>query len=46
MYRVYLTRPWREFGIDYRSRAPAERAADRFRASFPRCRYAVRPCAS
>ncbi len=46
MYRVYLTRPWREFGVDYPTRTAAERAADRFRTSFPRCRYAVRPCAS
>ncbi len=46
MYRVYLTRPWREFGIDYPSRTAAECAAGRFRASFPHRRYAVRPCAS
>ena len=46
MYRVYQTRACREFGIDYRSRTAAECAANRYRASFPRCRYAVRPCAS
>jgi hypothetical protein len=46
MYRVYLTRPWRESGVDYPSRAAAEHAADRFRASFPRCRYRVRRCGS
>jgi hypothetical protein len=46
MYRVYLLPEWREFGIDYRSRTAAQCAAKRYRASFPRCRYAVRPCAS
>jgi hypothetical protein len=46
MYRVYLLPEWREFGIDYSDRAAAERAVNRFRASFPHRRYAVRPCAS
>jgi hypothetical protein len=46
MYRVYLLPEWREFGIDYPTRTAAERAANRYRASFPRCRYRVRPCAS
>ena len=45
MYRVYLLPEWREFGIDYASRAAAEGAAGRFRASFPRRRYRVRRCA-
>ena len=46
MYRVYLLPEWREFGIDYPTRTAAERAAGRFRASFPHRRYVVRPCAS
>jgi hypothetical protein len=46
MYRVYNLPDWREFGIDYATRTAAECAAGRFRASFPRRRYAVRPCAS
>jgi hypothetical protein len=46
MYRVYLLPEWRQFGIDYPTRAHAERAANRFRASFPHLRYVVRPCAS
>jgi hypothetical protein len=46
MYRVYLLPECREFGIDYSTRTAAERAAGRFRASFPQRRYAVRPCAS
>jgi hypothetical protein len=46
MYRIYLTRAWREFGIDYPTRGDAEEAANRYRASFPHLRYVVRPCAS
>ena len=46
MYRVYLTRAWREFGIDYLTKVQADQAADRYRASFPHLRYVVRPCAS
>jgi hypothetical protein len=46
MFRVYLLPEWREFGIDYPTRAAAQCAAGRYRAAFPRCRYVVRPCAS
>lgn len=46
MYRVYLLPEWREFGIDYPTKEQADRAASRYRASFPHLRYAVRPCAS
>lgn len=45
MYRVYLLPQWREFGLDYPSRERAERAADRYRASFPTRRYLVRRAA-
>lgn len=44
MYRVYLLPEWREFGIDYLTKDAAERAANRYRASFPHLRYAVRRC--
>ncbi|MGO9686529.1 MAG: hypothetical protein ACLP0B_32610 [Steroidobacteraceae bacterium] len=46
MYRVYLLPERREFGIDYPTREKAERAANRFRASFPHHRYVVRRCAT
>lgn len=45
-YRVYLVEPhcWREFGIDYATRAAATAAADAYRWSFPSLRYVVRKC--
>lgn len=44
MYRVYLLPEWREFGLDYQTRGEAQRAANRFRAAFPRRKYRVQRC--
>lgn len=44
MYRVYCVtwQGWREFGIDYPSRAAAKGAAANFRPYFKHARYIVR----